>query len=245
MISTCFNLLTYSARTVSWLIDWLSFRTFQQQLLLQKGFPACSMMSPRLDCCTVNSRGSSLSLSLEIVSFSRWFKILICQWLKFGTIMQQMSPDHAMARNTKSQERRTTVRRNNGVSSPFTASKWWQMLIISLERHWQLIPVCSAYYVGAFCSRLASLRMRSDSWPSIWMLIIRCIHHCHSLSICGFLDFDRFWSFTIFVSELQGMTRAEEKVTRVTPRLGISAQLCSKITFEARLIEIQPIRFST
>lgn len=37
-------------------LDWMSFRTFQQQLLLQKGFPACSMMSPRLDCCTVNSR---------------------------------------------------------------------------------------------------------------------------------------------------------------------------------------------
>lgn len=49
----------------------------------------------------------------------------------------------------------------------------------------------------SFRSRLASLRMQSDSWPSIWMLIIRCIHHCHSLSICGFLDFDKFWSFTI------------------------------------------------
>ena len=41
------------------------------------------------------------------------------------------------------------------------------------------------------------------------------------------------------------MRGAEDKVTGVTPRLEISAQLCSKITFEARQIDIQPIRFST
>lgn len=111
--------------------------------------------------------------------------------------MQQMSPDHAMARNTKSQERRTTVRRNNGVSSPSLLAndgKW-------LSYHQK---DTGSWFLCAQHIMLELSQPVGKPEDAVWfMAVYMDVDHplytypCHSLSICGFLDFDKFWSFTI------------------------------------------------